>query len=738
MSNKSSDKYQKAQYVQKLILTGIGTSGKINFQGDPKARTWKITIKQADGNWIEANEAQVRNYLQTQEINIDYRLSNEKIPFTTYKMEDGTTVIDKVYPTYTDFLKDNIKTKGTSATKLQDNYYIEVGDVDNTLSGKIEEAKNEPKGEIITTSNSDGVNFVFQQTPELSKIGSKEQYEEYLKTIFPNSKVKDIVYHSRFTVYNIKNKSRWKNGFYSGTKDQADLMAEMAEDSNSLMTTSALLINLQNPKVTTYSDRKIEDYKDTNDGFIIRATKEDALQLIGNRDGYNVDNFKEEYVVFEPEQIYILGNEQDIQNFKKFVGGQKTKLINKISDDIIQTSKLKYKTVELKGKIEDIKETQNGYEVTLRFKTFNGSRLEKVVIENGNVIKTISNSPLKIGETIESVKSSYNFKFENEEITENPSIDKFKDILDMEEKDIKETPEDEEFKGLLRSRSLVNKVTPEQAKAAKEWFDNSPISKHITLRQFQNIVNSDAYATWLPSAITLWKGSEYTDLIHESWHEFSQLYLTKAQKEVLYNEIKESNPKYKDYSLKQIEELIAEDFRNYVLSNQTLILNSRPKRNSIFRKIYNFLKELITGNVDLQTYYERLYTGNISKYKRDLNNAFWGNLNSGITTKDGKTLSATDTKNLYRAIDSLVGIIFAQNQKPPTMMFADNNVLNVVYSAIFKKFNVERNKLLVSVKERISKINSLTPTEREQLSADSQTIRNLTTVLTDWNNVLPT
>ena len=159
-----------------------------------------------------------------------------------------------------------------------------------------------------------------QLEEKLKKQQALQLYSQYLDTIFPDSKVKDIVYHSRFNVDNIKNKDRWKNGFYSGTKDQADLMADMAESgSNDLMTTSALLINMQNPKVTTYTDRKVENYKNTNDGFIIEATEKDALQLIGNRDGYNTENFKKEYVVFEPEQIHILGGKQDIEGFKNFV-----------------------------------------------------------------------------------------------------------------------------------------------------------------------------------------------------------------------------------------------------------------------------------------------------------------------------------------------------------------------------------------------------------------------------------
>ena len=45
-----------------------------------------------------------------------------------------------------------------------------------------------------------GVDFVFEQNPNLSSIGTPEQYSEYLETIFPDSKVKDIVWHgSRYT-----------------------------------------------------------------------------------------------------------------------------------------------------------------------------------------------------------------------------------------------------------------------------------------------------------------------------------------------------------------------------------------------------------------------------------------------------------------------------------------------------------------------------------------------------------
>ena len=40
-----------------------------------------------------------------------------------------------------------------------------------------------------------GVSELFESNPELANIGTPEQYSQYLDTVFPDSKVKDIVYH---------------------------------------------------------------------------------------------------------------------------------------------------------------------------------------------------------------------------------------------------------------------------------------------------------------------------------------------------------------------------------------------------------------------------------------------------------------------------------------------------------------------------------------------------------------
>ena len=76
------------------------------------------------------------------------------------------------------------------------------------------------KGESTEVKNpsliKDGVQELFESNPELANIGTPEQYSQYLDTIFPDSKVKDIVYHGskeKFDTVDVS-KSKFQKGFY--------------------------------------------------------------------------------------------------------------------------------------------------------------------------------------------------------------------------------------------------------------------------------------------------------------------------------------------------------------------------------------------------------------------------------------------------------------------------------------------------------------------------------------------
>jgi hypothetical protein len=153
------------------------------------------------------------------------------------------------------------------------------------------------------------------------------------------------------------------------------------------------------------------------------------------------------------------------------------------------------------------------------------------------------------------------------------------------------------FDEMERSKQLDNFLdklftTKADVERAEAWWANSPLSKFITLNRISQIVNSNAFATFSGTGITLYEadGGTAVDLYHEAWHGFSQLFLTRDEKIKLYNELK-AYPKWADKSYFDIEEDIAEDFRDYAKSKGK---KEAPKGflGKVFQRIYNFLNKL--------------------------------------------------------------------------------------------------------------------------------------------------
>lgn len=143
------------------------------------------------------------------------------------------------------------------------------------------------------------------------------------------------------------------------------------------------------------------------------------------------------------------------------------------------------------------------------------------------------------------------------------------------------------------SNFLDDLFTTEEDKAnAEAWWANSPLSKYISLERMAKIVNSNAFATFSSKGITLYEGDGGTpvDLYHEAWHGFSQLFLTKQEKIKLYSELK-ANPRWANKSFFEIEEDIAEDFRDYAKNKGK---KAAPKGflGKVFQRMYDLLNKL--------------------------------------------------------------------------------------------------------------------------------------------------
>jgi hypothetical protein len=151
------------------------------------------------------------------------------------------------------------------------------------------------------TSVKEGVSNLFKNNTQLSTIGTPEQYSQYLDTIFPDSKVKDIVYHGT-------------RGYDSSGREKP----KFDKFDKSFIGKGQGLRSDDMAKGFYFGSYKIADRVGTR---IIPAILniEEENTTTARRNTVDFDTKGDVFVVFEPEQIHILGSKQDIKGFEKFV-----------------------------------------------------------------------------------------------------------------------------------------------------------------------------------------------------------------------------------------------------------------------------------------------------------------------------------------------------------------------------------------------------------------------------------
>ncbi len=164
----------------------------------------------------------------------------------------------------------------------------------------------------------EGINFIFEQNPELTQIGTKEQYSEYLNTIFPDSTVKDIVYHASHNEF-----AEFKDPSSSGLShiwfSQKPLLGQYGEN------IYRVILDVKNPLDEYDSENYLKEIRHyeapMNPEWInnYHITGElPKYKYDGTIRSSRVDEGKS-ITVRSPQQIHILGVKQDIDNFRKFV-----------------------------------------------------------------------------------------------------------------------------------------------------------------------------------------------------------------------------------------------------------------------------------------------------------------------------------------------------------------------------------------------------------------------------------
>lgn len=182
---------------------------------------------------------------------------------------------------------------------------------------------------LIYENINNGIDFLFKKNPELSNIGTIEQYSKYLNTIFPNSKVKGIFYHSspnKFTEFKDPSTSGLSHIWFS----EKPIIGNYGENIYSVV------LNIQNPlnqfenndynkEIRSYENPTNPDWVNNYDttGELPKFKYDGTIRKSSIGDGG-----ERSITVRNPNQIHILGSKKDIEGFKKFVG------MNKINENI--------------------------------------------------------------------------------------------------------------------------------------------------------------------------------------------------------------------------------------------------------------------------------------------------------------------------------------------------------------------------------------------------------------------
>lgn len=319
-------------------------------------------------------------------------------------------------------------------------------------------------------------------------------------------------------------------------------------------------------------------------------------------------------------------------------------------------------------------------------------------------VRRITETKLEILEN--EIEGSTSTETTPQTLSEKQRKDKLAKLKELREKrnQVEERSNTRIAKGDLLDKldSLSNAATEEQMAAAEEWWNIHPLSKFIPLNRAFGIARSGALATWGTNGITLYAGSNYTDVYHEAWHGFSQLVLTKEEKIALYNEARKivGNKSYRD-----VEEELAEDFRRYMLSEGKRVFGKSKTINSIYKKILEMLKALfgnrsfITDSLAraeayeaIEEMYEKLNTGELAETRGPAwENYMFADLNKGIQLEDGTTISSANSRFVKEAMDSAIVSVMEKMDADVNVLFEDLNNIESLYEEV--KDNLELAKI---------------------------------------------
>lgn len=161
-----------------------------------------------------------------------------------------------------------------------------------------------------------GVQTVFKDNPELTKLGTVEEYSAYLDTIFPESKVKDILYHGT------------KRNFQDFDESQIGTAGDALTNNGIGLKGKGFYFTKNLTRARGYSlDMQTGIFGKVFSAVLdIQNIQDDVWSYLPS------SNNLDEVVARSKNQIHILGSEKDIQEFKNWKESAFTEIITTVKN----------------------------------------------------------------------------------------------------------------------------------------------------------------------------------------------------------------------------------------------------------------------------------------------------------------------------------------------------------------------------------------------------------------------
>jgi len=289
---------------QGFYYRGIGEDGlkdaiESGFFRSPTMRdTYKGIYKTSEIYWADANNFEVAKRTSIR---------------TNGSIREGESVIVE-YPSVSEIFP---KDRSADNRTILDNYASQT---------------NLPLGNarILIGDRKTGIyNYVdFNQITPQQEQQAKEIYSQYLDTIFPDSKVKDIVYHAS------SNKiERFRENMFGVYFSYSPIKGVYGDINNTV------LLNITNPLIKPKPEDSVEikevynkDYRAYNNPTSFTSDGLSIYKYDASIESSTVTKEGVQIKVRTPEQIHILGSEQDLIKFKEFVSTKKENEMQNIDD----------------------------------------------------------------------------------------------------------------------------------------------------------------------------------------------------------------------------------------------------------------------------------------------------------------------------------------------------------------------------------------------------------------------